>query len=554
MKMIKYNPLTRRMFLKGAGGLFLTVPVMGSLLPRAFAAGSTTQSRYLQILSYHGANPWDWVPRDLATTKVMDGVYVQSLQSMIQKYGKISRTLGTEFNPIAGKLSLLQGLDVLTGDIGEHSGSTPTTASQPAFGGERPAAAAFPYSIDCILEDSAAFYPTRPALGALRIAVETDTLGLDSVSGLGSLRPSPNFRHPLQSGHTDTPEPRWAYAAGNISAAFQSALGGLTGTNTGTNANAASSLLSSSALVEEYKRVANSNKISTDDKHLLNNYMDLLSQLNKSLQSSASNTCQPNVATFNADAVSKSNEALCSAYSRLVVAALACGVTRVASWYLGAHFHVGRNANGALERGIIDGQDWHPHAHALDEGYSTYMDWHGKRVAELLVAMDQWNEADGKTLLDNSLVYYGSFMATGIHTMHSMPVLLAGGAGGKIRTGLHIDYRQRNSANMPYIRPVRYPTFTKTKVKSSDPDVVAEIFIGRPYNHLLTTIATTMGLTPQDYEKFGQKGIGDYDPYTIRFQGNSMQVSPGGSNRADYLKFIDTDEKKRAVLPYLYMG
>jgi Protein of unknown function (DUF1552) len=44
------------------------------------------------------------------------------------------------------------------------------------------------------------------------------------------------------------------------------------------------------------------------------------------------------------------------------------------------------------------------------------------------------------TLLDNSLIYFGSELGEGWHTCTSMPVVLAGKAGGKVVTGRHLVY------------------------------------------------------------------------------------------------------------------
>jgi hypothetical protein len=46
----------------------------------------------------------------------------------------------------------------------------------------------------------------------------------------------------------------------------------------------------------------------------------------------------------------------------------------------------------------------------------------------------------GGTLLDNCLIYYGSEMAEGDHSWGSMPVVLAGKAGGQVVTGRHLVY------------------------------------------------------------------------------------------------------------------
>ncbi len=49
-------------------------------------------------------------------------------------------------------------------------------------------------------------------------------------------------------------------------------------------------------------------------------------------------------------------------------------------------------------------------------------------------------EGDG-TLLDNSLILYGSAIAdANRHSHHDLPVVVAGGGGGKIKTGQLRDY------------------------------------------------------------------------------------------------------------------
>jgi hypothetical protein len=311
--------------------------------------------------------------------------------------------------------------------------------------------------------------------------------------------------------------------------------------------------LSSSTLTQEYQRVVNSRKISSDDKQLLSNYMDLLNQFNKSLQASVpvATMCSTQNFSYDANAINSNSDALCSAYSTLITASLACGVTRIASWYQGSHYLLTRNANGQKQ---YFGTDWHPESHLCSEKYTTQMEAHAKKVAELMIKMDQWKEADGSTLLDNSLVYWGHFMSSGDHNVTQMPVVVAGGAQGMLRTGAHIDYRQRDANNRPNI-----PAEGNARISQAGSSTVYwDHMIGRPYNNLLTTFANAMGLDYTDYEKFGQVGIGDYDPYkivyTINGQAITRNVNPGGRNRGNYMKFMDSDAKKRAPLPYFYKG
>ena len=50
---------------------------------------------------------------------------------------------------------------------------------------------------------------------------------------------------------------------------------------------------------------------------------------------------------------------------------------------------------------------------------------------------------DGSTLLDNSMVLYGSDMSDGnAHNNENLPILLAGQGGGTIDSGRHVRYEQ----------------------------------------------------------------------------------------------------------------
>ena len=56
-----------------------------------------------------------------------------------------------------------------------------------------------------------------------------------------------------------------------------------------------------------------------------------------------------------------------------------------------------------------------------------------------LEKLDAIEEANGKTLLDNSIILYGSGLSDGNRHRHEdLPIVLAGGAGGMIPTGRHI--------------------------------------------------------------------------------------------------------------------
>ena len=67
--------------------------------------------------------------------------------------------------------------------------------------------------------------------------------------------------------------------------------------------------------------------------------------------------------------------------------------------------------------------------------------FHIERFAYLLGRLKSVNEGD-RTLLENSMIVYGSGISDGDrHNHDDLPILLAGSAGGKVKTGQHIRYK-----------------------------------------------------------------------------------------------------------------
>jgi hypothetical protein len=66
--------------------------------------------------------------------------------------------------------------------------------------------------------------------------------------------------------------------------------------------------------------------------------------------------------------------------------------------------------------------------------------WWFRRFSELIVSLKSMPDVDGRTLLDNTLIFQGSDISDGdAHNHNDMPVVLAGGAGG-FKMGQHLDF------------------------------------------------------------------------------------------------------------------
>ena len=69
--------------------------------------------------------------------------------------------------------------------------------------------------------------------------------------------------------------------------------------------------------------------------------------------------------------------------------------------------------------------------------------FHVAQFAYIIERLKSTQEADGSTLLDNSMVLYGSDMSDGnAHNNENLPILLAGRGGGTIASGRHVRYEQ----------------------------------------------------------------------------------------------------------------
>ena len=53
-----------------------------------------------------------------------------------------------------------------------------------------------------------------------------------------------------------------------------------------------------------------------------------------------------------------------------------------------------------------------------------------------------------RTLLDNTMLMYCSSMMTGNHNNDQLPVVLLGGAGGRIKGGRILDYKEKPERQM----------------------------------------------------------------------------------------------------------
>jgi len=454
---VKLDLLSRRMFLQGASATALAIPWLDSLQPSKARAQTQSRVRFVFMGHIFGRDLDYWYPKDDPTQVSPDGVRYADLRSIS---GEMSHALGSAFDGVRGKLSILRGLDSLDFDNG-HNFSQPLTAS-----GTNPGTPSFGYSLDAVLEESPKFNQVVTQVSALRTSpgVQENTMSFSftSKTSYGQIIPpywSPKsvydrfFNTELLEANQPTIERKRSI---------------------------------SNRVYEDFKRITSSSRIGTNDKRRLDNYMSLLSSVEQRLGLSNAN-CKADAPADVGD-----NATAHSAMIELEVAALACGLTSVITHSI-SQVSTEAQADGTAHHNAAHGNEANRSATEQDVSqHATYDRWVLTRVAEMLSKLDAVDDGNGQTLLDNTFFLYANSESRGFHTFYDMPVLVAGGQG-KLNLGYYIDFRPQ---------PLRVV------------DEGQRLIAGRPYNNLLITLFKAMGLETSDYQKFERVGFGTYENYS----------------------------------------
>src|SRR6185295_8077891 len=125
----------------------------------------------------------------------------------------------------------------------------------------------------------------------------------------------------------------------------------------------------------------------------------------------------------------------------LLVLALGCGLTRVASLQWSRSVSQVR----FTWLGIDDGHHDLSHRGDTDpdaiDKLRQINSWYAARFASLIDRMKKVDHGDGTTLLDSTLVLWCNELGKGnTHSRQNAPYVLAGRAGGALRTGRYLRY------------------------------------------------------------------------------------------------------------------
>lgn len=189
-------------------------------------------------------------------------------------------------------------------------------------------------------------------------------------------------------------------------------------------------------------------RLGKTDRAKLDQYLNGVSELEAKIQKSAEGPmCNPIARPDDPPTLAEHVDLM----TDLMALAFQCDATRVISFMLG---NAGSNRVYDF-LGISKGHHEASHHMDLQENFdilTTIDTWEVMQFAKLCAKLDAITDVNGKTILDNSLLYFGSEIEDGnTHYHRNMPILLAGGAKGAISPGRHLVYDQSVSVAQLYI-------------------------------------------------------------------------------------------------------
>ncbi|MEM9188921.1 MAG: DUF1552 domain-containing protein [Myxococcota bacterium] len=460
---------SRRMFL-GALGASVSIPLLPSLVPEVDAQ-DLDYSRVLFAVWSHGVYQPLWYPTGIPMSDVpgQPGVRSGPLSA-----GSMSLYMDNYFDGLLDKISILRGIS----QIGAWGHPTPLALSCSEFKPDKrdgePIVGLYPSSIDNVLADSSAVYGgASPAVDVLRLSLGgtrfTHSIrNFRNLNCLDSAQDAFDLLFPggvMSPGGNEVPPPSGPSPA---------------------EAEARRRRLLVDRVLGDYQRLRGDRRIGSADQQLLDQTMDHYRDLQTGL-GDGSGGGMLDTSLCSDFSVANSDSARVDDHIRLFTQGFACGATRIGYWRMrsshsdseGAH----QASNGANQS-----------ASGL---YTSRMRENSRDVGLLLRAMDGFVEANGKTMLDNSLVVFCSDLASSVygaggHTGIDAPFLVAGSLGGKFETGQLIDYSDMSGDGL------------LQNIRNYD------LRGGPPHNELMISILNAFNVPASDYEVDGQPGFGTY--------------------------------------------
>lgn len=473
--MAKWNRMSRRHFLQ-AGGATVFLPLLQSLMPERAFAQALTQKNFIGIAAMNGLYPM-YGPNSLLMppTNPVNGVLAnfnpmdvtgkhrihnKALTDIIKESGKISNILDANYNSYAAKMTLMQGFDFVSCGWNHHTGMFgnmgsaigTTTISIPANASIEHVMA---YSVDSSSQKGFYKNPNLAGKAVNYTSLHNNGYG---TSWIWSNTSNRNSSAIVSATPYANPATLWDSYLANAQAPA-------------TMTNLKKSLVDS--IFSDYQSLKNNTKLGKEDLQKIDNHLTFLQEAQRRVSSVGSVCSSLRPATSYAD-----RKMLLRAMNDVIVALIACGK---------CHSFQG----WAYSIASSDLEDYHNWSHQGYDGSTdavassaaaTSLVEHNRSIMNDMF-LDLIKKLDQVGLLDSSLVAVVQEHSKRGHQSWNVPVITAGSAGGVIKTGQYIDYRDLNSG-----------------------DDKENVRFGFPANQLISNLLQAVDVTPAEYETYNKSG------------------------------------------------
>lgn len=400
--------------------------------------------------------------------------------------GPISAVLGDGYNRFKDKISLIRGMDIVP-VIGTHPHSASKALN--ACGLQQPEGQR--QTVDQYIANSRIVYPTESTMPSLHLKIP-------SVN-------SSSFLSYREVGDKVSPVLALDNSVSAISRVF-----GTSGISD----------LSTRLLNKDFSNLLKSPHLSKDDKLLLSEHFALLNQFQAA--SRTTTVCSDKLP----DSRERDVRQLGELFVDLAATAIKCNLTKVVTLQLSP------SGDEYKYTFLGDQTGFHELSHFVgpDDGanklYLKIQQYLAGRFLQLLESLDQIEDGTtGATYLDNSIIVWVNEQSAKmnfapgleyIHASEDLPLLIAGGGAGSLNAGYFLDFRSQDKRKIYPELPGQGLPFGRPPERLCDPSTGICTFdsgfpgLGRPINELLISIMLAMGLSPEDWEKNGKPGFGDY--------------------------------------------
>lgn len=404
------KPISRRAILRGAAGAAIALPWLEAMSPRK-ARGATTPKRFIVMFSPNGTLPGQWTPTGSETSFTLSPIL-------------------TPLAPHQSDLVIIEGLlqeggggDGHQNGIGGMLTGSPLNPGPFAGVGAPPAGWATGPSIDQrIVQALAAPTPFQSLELGVQVGAADNWGRMIYQAANQPLPPTDDPTQVYNSVFTDLHTDPAALA--HLRARHKSIL---------------------DAVGAEYTRIGS--QLGSADKQRLDAHLNAVREIETRLTTSLVDNnpaCQDPASAASTTLAIQANDsfpAVGSLQMDLLTMALACDLTRVAS------MQWSRSVSQVRFTWLNVPDGHHDLSHRSDDDsdavnkLTLINTWYAQQMADLITRLKNTPDGAGGTLFDNTLVLWSNELAKGnTHSRQDAPYVLAGNAGGGLRTGRFVSY------------------------------------------------------------------------------------------------------------------